>query len=188
MVISFTWWNRRVGNNLYYCLWIESYSKLWHYRKKHEIKIHIQSINNIYCLIGFLLCFATSEQYFCINISLYHTSRYTTLPLKVCIGRSLIRVATPPWLLFSLRGWRKRCQHDPGSRLWRGSGGKSKTLSPSHRLALTCGSHRFLLLVSCQDISHVQRHLERGMHTDDSSLRASIVWVEEAKMTGCLCA
>lgn len=40
-------------------------------------------------------------------------------------------ILTPPWLLFSLRGWRKRCQHDPGSRLWRGSGGKSKTLSIS---------------------------------------------------------
>lgn len=57
-----------------------------------------------------------------------HTRTHT---LTVCVRESVMWILTPPWLLFSLRGWRKRCQHDPGSRLWRGSGGKSKTLSIS---------------------------------------------------------
>lgn len=52
-------------------------------------------------------------------------------------GESPMWILTPPWLLFSLRGRRKRCQHDPGSRLWRGSGGKSKAVhlvaSQQHR-------------------------------------------------------
>lgn len=37
-------------------------------------------------------------------------------------------------------------------------------LSPSHCLTLTCLSHRFLLCVSCQDLSHVQRYVEGRSH------------------------
>lgn len=76
-----------------------------------------------------------------------------------CPSESLIWTLTPPLLLFSLRGRRKRCQHDPGSRLWRGSGGKSKSvhLIASHwRAALTD-----FLFVFPVKIYHVQSHAHR---------------------------
>lgn len=69
-------------------------------------------------------------------------------------------ILTPPWLLFSLRGWRKRCQHDPGSRLWRGSGGKSKTLSISSPHTGVMLSQTFLIAFPVK-ISHVQRQAHR---------------------------
>lgn len=37
-------------------------------------------------------------------------------------------------------------------------------LSPSQRLSLTCHSHRFSLCASCQDLSHVQRHVDGRAH------------------------
>lgn len=73
-------------------------------------------------------------------------------------------IPTPPWLLFSLRGRRKRCQHDPGSRLWRGSGRKSKTLSFSSPHIGVSLSQIFTYWVSGQELSHVQRHAERHAH------------------------
>lgn len=81
----------------------------------------------------------------------------------------LMQILTPPWLLFSLRGRRKRCQHDPGSRLWRGSGGKSKTLSirsPRWRAALTVVLLTFPVKIPLT---------YRDTNTDDSSLWPSIV-------------
>lgn len=81
----------------------------------------------------------------------------------------LMRILTPPWLLFSLRGRRKRCQHDPGSRLWRGSGGKSKTLSirsPRCRAALTVVLLTFPVKIPLT---------YTDTNTDDSSLWPAIV-------------
>lgn len=74
--------------------------------------------------------------------------------------KSLMWILTPPWLLFSLRGWRKRCQHDPGSRLWRGSGGKSKTLSISSPHSGVMLSQTSLIAFPVK-ISHVQRQAHR---------------------------
>lgn len=92
-----------------------------------------------------------------------HTQTHTILSLTICIGESLVWILTPPWLLFSLRGWRKRCQHDPGSWLWRGSGGKSKTLSISSPHIDVLLSQIFCFVFPVK-ISHIQRHVERRAH------------------------
>lgn len=84
-------------------------------------------------------------------------------------------ILTSPWLLFSLRGRRKRCQHDPGSRLWRGSGGKSKTLSI--RSPHWCAALTVFLLTFPVKIPLTYR----DMNTDDSSLWAAIVLCRGSK-------
>lgn len=96
-------------------------------------------------------------------------------------------ILTPPWLLFSLRRWRKRCQHDPGSRLWRGSGGKSKTLSISSPHIDVSLSQIFALCFLSRSLSRSERCRRTYDHTDDSFflLWGSIVCGEETKMTGC---
>lgn len=97
-------------------------------------------------------------------------------------GESPMWILTPPWLFLSLRGRRKRCQHDPGSRLWRGSGGKSKTV---HRVAWQRrrrSRKSFTPPVSFQNLSHVQQPSRQMIPLYETS----IVSREEAEMTGCL--
>lgn len=77
---------------------------------------------------------------------------------------------------YSVRGRRKRCQHDPGSRLWRGSGGKSKTVHLVPWQQRRC-SHKVLLPAFLAKVSLTQMI---------PPYEASIVLREDAKMTGCL--
>lgn len=72
-----------------------------------------------------------------------HTHTYTHKALSAVshINRRVPPDTSTDVCLFSLRGRRKRCQHDPGSWLWRGSGGQSKNLSVPVALLLCFHTH-----------------------------------------------